>query len=136
MTSTNDVSIFSNRDRSELIVAVDHGPIYRSTNSGMTWKSITEPGLHKFPLSTTLDGGGLYAHVPIDRPYSPNIVAGTNAVIPDWYAVASSSDGSQVVVTTSSPLKEDGDLHIMVERGVSIGRATGQGRNEGKNAIP
>jgi hypothetical protein len=103
MTSTNEVSIFSNRDRSELFVAVDHGPIYSSTNSGMTWKTITDPGLHKFPLSTTPDGGGSYAHVPIDRPRSsPSVVAGTNAPIPDWYAVASSSDGSKVVVTASS----------------------------------
>jgi len=99
--STNDVSIFSNGDRSELIVAVDHGPIYRSTNSGMTWQAITAPGLHKFALCTAPDGGGLYAQVPIDSAPS-SVAARTNPPIADWYAVASSSDGSKVVVTASS----------------------------------
>jgi hypothetical protein len=101
--NTNYVSVFSNRDRSELIVAVDHGSIYTSTNSGMTWKAITAPGLHKFPLCTAPDGGGFYASVPIDRPLSPrDSIARTNPPIADWYAVASSSDGSKVVVAASS----------------------------------
>jgi hypothetical protein len=99
--SSSFVSIFSKRDKSELIVAVDHGPIYTSTNSGMTWKVITAPGVHKFPLCTAPDGGGIYARVPIDRPRSsPATTAPTNPA--DWYAVASSADGSKLVVTASS----------------------------------
>jgi hypothetical protein len=101
--STNYVSIFSNRDRSELVVGIDHGPIYTSTNSGMTWDVITAPGLHKFALSTTPDGAGFYANVPIDQsPLPQDIAARTNAPIAEWYAVASSSDGSKLVVTASA----------------------------------
>ena len=100
--STNNVSIFSNRNRSELVVAVDHGPIYTSTNSGMTWKIITAPGLHKFPLSTAPDGTGLYAWVPINPSNLPPVISShTNAQIADWYAVASSPDGSKLVVSAS-----------------------------------
>ena len=101
--STNWVSIFSNRNRSKLIVAVDHGPIYTSTNCGMAWEVITAPGVHKFPLCTAPDGGGMYAHIPIDRPpSSPGTTAPTNPPSSNWYAVASAPDGSKLVVTASS----------------------------------
>jgi hypothetical protein len=101
--STNRVSIFSNRDRSELIAAVDHGPIYTSTNSGMAWKAITAPGLYKFPLCTAPDGSGFYARVPIDKSRAAqDVPARANAPPGDWYAVASSSDGSRLIVSASS----------------------------------
>ena len=89
--STNYVSIFSNPDRSELIAAVDHGPIYTSTNSGMAWKPITAPGLYTFPLCTAPDGSGFYARVPIDQPHAAqDVTARAKAPAGDWYAVASS----------------------------------------------
>jgi len=101
--STNYVSIFSNPDRSELIAAVDHGPIYTSTNSGMAWKPITAPGLYTFPLCTAPDGSGFYARVPIDQPHAAqDVTARTKAPAGDWYAVASSSDGSRLIVSASS----------------------------------
>ncbi len=101
--STNCVSIFSNPDRSELIAAVDHGPIYTSTNSGMVWKAITAPGLYKFPLCTAPDGSGFYARVPIDQLHTAqDVTARTKAPVGDWYSVASSSDGSRLIVSASS----------------------------------
>jgi hypothetical protein len=101
--STNYVSIFSNPDRSELIAAVDHGLIYTSINSGMAWKAITAPGLYKFPLCTAPDGSGFYARVPIDQPHAAHEVAArAKAPAGDWYAVASSSDGSRLIVSASS----------------------------------
>src|SRR5262249_15211738 len=59
-TDTNYVSIFSNKARSELIAAVDHGFIYTSTNWGLTWKAITAPGQYEFPLCTAADSSGFY----------------------------------------------------------------------------
>jgi hypothetical protein len=100
--STNNVSIFSNGNRSELIAAVDNGPVFTSTNFGITWKAVTVTGVHKFPLCTASDGGGLYARVTVHPPPSPpEVAAGTNAPVPEWYAVASSADGSKLVVSAS-----------------------------------
>jgi hypothetical protein len=102
-TSTNYVSFFSNGDRSELIAALDHGPIYTSTNSGMSWKAITAPGRYKFPLSTAPDGSGFYARVPIEGPRAaPDVVARMAAPATEWYAVAASADGSKLVVSASA----------------------------------
>ena len=101
--STNFVSIFSNNDRSELIAAVDHGLIYTSTNSGMTWKIITAPGLYKIPLRTAPDGSGLYAHATIAQPLSPpNITNPMNAPLTESYAFAFSAAGSKLVVSASA----------------------------------
>jgi hypothetical protein len=102
----NYVSVFTTGDRSKLIAAVDHGLIYTSTNSGMAWTIIATPGLHEFPISTTADGGGIYAHATIEQP--PHQVASdlTNRVNTDWYAVASSADGSKLVVGSSSSQPE------------------------------
>jgi hypothetical protein len=92
---TNFVSIFSNAKRSELIAAVDHGPIYTSTNFGITWNAITAPGVHKFPLSIDrgANGRGLYAQATIIH---------TSAPAANWYAIAASGEGSKLVVTASS----------------------------------
>lgn len=103
LNDTNCVSIFSNRARSELIAAVDHGFIYTSTNWGMTWTVITAPGPHEFPLSRAPDGSGFCAHASIE-PSAPAVagVSGTNESLSDWYAVASSADGSQLAVSAST----------------------------------
>ncbi len=103
LNATNCVSIFSNRGRSELIAAVDHGFIYTSTNWGMTWTVITAPGPYEFPLSRAPDGSGFCAHASIETSArAVGASSGRNAFRSDWYAVASSADGSQLVVSAST----------------------------------
>jgi hypothetical protein len=103
VNQTTNVSIFANSNRSELILTVDYGPVYTSTNFGITWREVTTPGVHKFPLCTAPDGGGLYARVTVYPPPSPrDSAAGTNVLAAQWYAVASSAGGSKLVVTVGS----------------------------------
>jgi hypothetical protein len=100
---TNYVSIFSDRARAELIAAVDHGLIYTSTNWGMTWMVITAPGQHEFHLGTAPDGSGFCAHASIEPSSRPAVAASAaNTPLAEWYAVASSADGSQLVVSASA----------------------------------
>jgi len=100
---TNQVSVFSTRDHSDIIVAVDQGPVFTTTNSGLRWKMITAPGLYQFPLCVGSDGGGLYAQVTVDQTLSARGFAGrTNAFPVEWYAVATASDGSKLVAAQSA----------------------------------
>ena len=103
LNGTNQVSIFSNRDRSEIVVAVDQGPVYTTTNSGLSWNMVTAPGLHQFPLCVGPDGGGLYAKVSIDPTLSARGFASRiNSFPMEWYAVAAAPDGSKLVATQST----------------------------------
>ena len=100
---TNYVSVFSNRARSELIAAVDHGFIYTSTNWGMTWKVITAPGHHEFSLNAASDGSGFYAHASIEpSPPLLDAASATNGPLAEWYAAASSTDGSQLIISAGA----------------------------------
>jgi hypothetical protein len=99
---TNYVSIFSSRATSKLIAAVDHGFVYTSADFGMTWEVITEPGPHEFPLDPAPDGSGFCAHASVEPLGSAAYAAGgTKAPLAEWYAVASSRDGSELVVSAS-----------------------------------
>ena len=100
-SGTNYVSIFTTGDRRQLIAAVDHGPIYTSTNSGLAWTIITTPGLYDFPLSTAADGSGFYAHLQAEQPPPVGTSASTNSPLAEWYAVAYSENGSKLVASAS-----------------------------------
>lgn len=95
------VSIFSSSDQSELIVAVDHGLIFTSTNFGMTWTVISDPGRHHFPLSTAADGSGFYAQAFIEESSSKSIDARSKANT-GWYAVAASATESKIVISADA----------------------------------
>jgi hypothetical protein len=99
-TGTNYVSIFSNKATSKLIAAVDQGLIYTSTNAGMTWNVITAPGSYELPLATAADGSGIYVHASIKQ--SPSTASAAVTPLSDWYTVASSEDGSKLVITSSA----------------------------------
>jgi hypothetical protein len=98
LAQTNLVDILSSDDKTRIVVMVaDNGPIYSSTNSGMTWKVINTPGTYEFPLTIGLKGGGWIAAATIHP--SPENQSAANSSVPNWYAVASAPDGSKMVMT-------------------------------------
>ena len=53
LAQTGRVDVMSTDDKTIIVVMVrDNGPIYSSTNSGMTWTVINTPGKHDFPLTS------------------------------------------------------------------------------------
>jgi hypothetical protein len=94
LDGTDDVSIFSNRDKSELIVALDNGLTYVSTNFGMTWQGVKTPGPHEFSLAKPGEDGGFCAHILVGN--------STNLPAADWYLIATSADGSKIVASANS----------------------------------
>ena len=100
IASTNRVDILSSGDYTRIVVMIaDNGPIYSSTNSGMTWTTLTAPGKYEFRLSGDEPGGGFIAAGTIrpslqDQPVSR--LAPTN-----WYAIGSAADGSRIVLMES-----------------------------------
>lgn len=94
---TNRVDILSSEDNSRIAVMVaDNGPIYTSTNSGMTWATIDAPGKYEFRLSGDEPGdsyiaAGTIRHVPQNQ---PALILSTN-----WYAIGSAADGSKMILT-------------------------------------
>jgi hypothetical protein len=101
LAQTNRVDIMSSVDRTKIVVMVcDNGPIYSSTDSGMTWRVINTPGKYEFPLTSTPEHGGFFAEATI-HPSLEN-QSSTNSTPPDWYVVGSASDGSNLVITSDS----------------------------------
>ena len=104
LAQTNRVDILSSEDKTRIVVMVaDNGPIYSSTNSGMTWTVINAPGKYEFPLTSGPNGGGFIAAATIYP--SPENQSATNSPVSNWYAVGSAPDGSKLVMTggTSQP---------------------------------
>ena len=99
LASTNRVSILASSDRTKLVMLVlDYGPLYFSTNSGTTWKIITTPGKHQFPLDLAADGSGFLASVTLSAIPPGVIPPAPNTPTQDWYAIASGSDRSKLVL--------------------------------------
>lgn len=97
LPQTNHVEILSTEDNRRIVVMVgDNGPIYSSTNSGMTWHVITNPGKYKFLLTLGPKRGGYVAEATIHP--SPANQTATNPPASNWYAVGSASDGSKLVI--------------------------------------
>src|ERR1035441_3768225 len=92
LAQTNRVDIWSTDDRTRIVLMVrDNGPIYNSTNSGMTWTIINTPGKYQFPLTSGPDGGGMFAEATLHP--SPENQSSTNSPVSNWYVVGSALDG-------------------------------------------
>lgn len=94
------VTVVSTVDNTRLAAGVDGGPIYYSTNSGITWETISTPGEHSLPIILGDSSCGIFATQTIqrDEQFTPTVSAR------NWYAVASGSDGSGVVISGSDSL--------------------------------
>ena len=104
--NTNLVSVFCSQDLTKLFIAVDNGPIYSSTNIGVSWNVINTPGKHEFPLDTNSDGSGFYIEVSLKASSIDK-----NNMAKNWYVVASVKDGNTLVVTESAPILSIGSAN-------------------------
>jgi len=95
LAQTNLVDIDSAADGSRIVMMVlPNGPVFSSTNSGMTWAMINTPGRYEIPLS-----GGFSAAATIN-PVSEDLLAAhfqTN----HWYAIGSARDSEQLVAVSN-----------------------------------
>jgi hypothetical protein len=101
---TNWVSVASSADGTKLVAvagqkgyAAEVGPIYTSTNSGVTWAATTAPGTNWASVAMSAvgnklvaaaNGGGIYTSTDSGATWTA-----TTAPIANWQAVASSADG-------------------------------------------
>ncbi len=93
------VDVYSTEDKKIIVAMIlDNGPIYSSTNSGITWTITKAPGKYDFPLSVSPEGDVSFAEATL-YPSSDNRTS-TNANLssPDWYAIGSSPDGNKLVI--------------------------------------
>jgi len=96
LEQTNRVDMLSGGSR--IVVMVwDNGPIYSSTNSGMTWTVINTPGEYQFRLTIGPKGGGMLATATI-YPSAAN-QSTTASPASSWYAIGSTPNGSKLVLT-------------------------------------
>ena len=90
------VDILSSVDRKRIVIMVlDNGPIYSSTNSGLTWAITSTPGTYDFALTAQLSASGTI------HP-SPENVQAANSVARDWYVSGSGEKGDELALTGSS----------------------------------
>ena len=95
---TNRVDILSSEDNSKIVVMIaENGPIYSSTNSGMTWLVVSAPGYYKFPLTGDERSGGYIAAGTIHP--SPQQQTSQSLPPANWYAVGLANDGNKLVLT-------------------------------------
>lgn len=95
------VDILATDDKTRIVVMVrDNGPIYSSTNSGMTWTVINAPGTYEFPLTSGPDGGGYFAKAAIHPSFGNQ--TSTNSPASNWYAIGTAPDGSKLVMIGDS----------------------------------
>jgi len=104
LTRTSRVDVLSTEDKAIIVIMVrDNGPIYSSTNSGMTWTVINMPGTYEFPLTSDSDSDSYFARTTLY--HLPENQTPTNHLSSNWYAIGSASDGSKLVMTgNSSPV--------------------------------
>jgi hypothetical protein len=103
LARTNPVEILASEDKSRIVVMIeDNGPIYSSTNSGLTWTAFSAPGSYDFPLTFGSKGARFSARTKI-HPSPEN--RGANPPIGNWYAVGGEPNERTFVVTrdTSQP---------------------------------
>lgn len=100
LPQTNEVDVLSTEDNTRIVVMVlGNGPIYSSTNSGMTWKMFDVPGHYKFPLTLNKNGAGFVAEATIHPSPTNQPVLNSPPLASNWYAVATAPDGSKMVMT-------------------------------------
>ena len=99
------VTLISSVDNARVVMGVDGGPIFASTNAGVTWETITSPGKHSLPVVLGDAGCGIFAVHTIagDKPgISPANQQANTLPIPGWYALTAGPDGSGTVAVGGS----------------------------------
>jgi hypothetical protein len=97
IVQTNMVEIAASQDRRRIVLMIHtNGPVFSSTNSGVTWDVFSEPGHYKFPLTIGKRGWGLSAETTL-YPRADNQTNGTIGT--NWYATAGQPDGDEFAVT-------------------------------------
>ena len=97
MVTHKQATVISTLDNRVLVAGVRNGPIYSSTNSGLTWKTISTPGQYSIPIVEGSGGCGLFAVQTI--PAIQGKVSSTDEAGVKWYVFASGKDGSGLVLT-------------------------------------
>jgi hypothetical protein len=99
LTPTSLVDVLASGDGTHVVVMIrDNGPIYSSTNSGMTWLVVNTPGKHQFPLTAEPDGSSMFAEADLQAsPLIPNSVPATN-----WYIVCTDTKGGKMILTANA----------------------------------
>ncbi|MEJ0088482.1 MAG: hypothetical protein WDM80_01780 [Limisphaerales bacterium] len=100
--------VASSADGSHLVAAAwKNGPIYLSTNSGLTWAQTTAPNNYWSSVSSSADGSKIVAtsaDAGDNRIYTSTNVGVTwvKTIAPSnyWFSVDSSTDGTKLVATT------------------------------------
>jgi len=90
-------------DRSRVLVVPEPGPIFSSTNSGMSWTIYNKAGVYQFPVSSGPQGAAMFIEVTLDADVlmrSP-LKSSTNNP-PNWYAVGIWQNGSRVFVSADA----------------------------------
>jgi photosystem II stability/assembly factor-like uncharacterized protein len=96
---TNWSCVASSADGSNLVAAVNTGPIYLSTDAGATWTAASAPGATWGCLASSSDGSVLLAGTSDGDLYGSTDAGTTWAPLPSgistngWVSVASSADG-------------------------------------------
>jgi len=100
IAKTNVVDIYATTDKTKIVIMVwDNGPIYSTTNSGLTWQTISDPGSYEFPLTIGTDGAGFFAAATI-HPLATNVLV-PKLPAGNWYATGQESSGGQIILTES-----------------------------------
>lgn len=101
LAQTNRVQILSSPDSTRIIMIVlDNGPVYTTTNSGLTWRTSNKPGSYKFPLVIGTNGAELSASAEIHPPDSS--VPAIDLATQSWYVKSQESGGNQLILTGNS----------------------------------
>jgi hypothetical protein len=92
---THRVDVLRTTDNKRIVImALDNGPIYSSTNAGLTWQITSAPGTYEFPLANKFSASATI------HP-SPQNLAATKSPAKDWYVVGGTDWGSEMAITGS-----------------------------------
>ncbi|MBC7931653.1 MAG: exo-alpha-sialidase [Rubrivivax sp.] len=119
-------AIASSADGTKLVALVEEGPIYTSSDAGLSWIARNSAGLRRWSaVASSADGTKLVAAVPANNAggnSSGPIFTSTDSgatwtqrnVIAQWSAVASSADGTKLVAVVFG-----GRIHTSTDSGVT-----------------
>jgi hypothetical protein len=95
LDQTNRIDILTG-GKNIVVMVLDNGPIYSSTNSGMTWRIFNTPGKYEFPLTIGPKGGGFIAAATLYSSTKDQIATNFPS---NWYAIGSARNGSKLMIT-------------------------------------
>ena len=99
-------SVASSADGTKLVAVASNGPIYTSTDSGVTWTS-RDSNRSWWSVASSADGTKLVAAVSGGRIYTSTdsgVTWTARESVRAWYSVASSADGTKLVAALTSGL--------------------------------